>query len=81
VIFDTELYWADGPGARRVVRSRASLVRSPEDCGDALVAPKVCCATLAHGETVLAAPVTGDSLASIGLRPPFRVDGARASTD
>jgi hypothetical protein len=76
VVFATDVFWADGPGAERVIRSRARLVRDPSECDDTPVAQQVCCTSLPRGETRLAAEVTGASLASLRLQPPFHVDGA-----
>ena len=74
VIFDTGVFWPAGLGASRVVRSKATLVQEPTDCTDMLVAPQLCCAAVAGGETRLTAPVTGVPIADLHLRIPFRLE-------
>lgn len=77
VVFATDVFWPDGPGASRVIHSRATLVRDQDDCAATPVAPQVCCTRLANGETRTVAPVTGVALASLRLSPPFRIDAPR----
>ncbi|HZP39979.1 MAG TPA: hypothetical protein VFD84_00545 [Candidatus Binatia bacterium] len=74
VIFGTDVFWPEQAGTGYVIRSAATLVRAASDCADTLVAAQVCCERLAKAETKLAAPVTGVSLASLRLSPPFRID-------
>lgn len=77
VIFGTEVFWGESAGAPRVIRSRATLVRDPDDCAADSVAPQVCCTAVESGETRTVAPVTGAALTSFRLQPPFRLDESR----
>lgn len=74
VIFDTRVYWPEGAGEKRVIRSKASLVRNPEDCRASLVAPQVCCSGLGTGASRLTAPAVSLPLVELHLSPPFRVE-------
>ena len=77
VIFATVVFWPEGVGTDRTIRSAAWLVRNPEDCTAALVADTVCCAALPKPQVLRTAPASGVALASLSLSTPFRVEPAR----
>jgi len=81
VIFDTGVFWPTGPGASRVIRSKGTLVRESTDCTDVLVAPQLCCAAVAGGETRFTASITGLLLTDLHLRMPFRLEQRTAAIE
>jgi hypothetical protein len=80
VIFDTKVYWSAGPAESYVMRAKGILVRDPDQCQGALLESGLCCSTLGDEETHFAAEVSGASLASLGLRPPFRLERVAPSS-
>ena len=79
LVFDTYVYWPEGPGAPHTIRSQATFVSTPDDCTAKIVAPRVCCSALGSASTRASAPVVSLPLANLQLSPPFRVDPTPAN--
>lgn len=71
--FDTMVFWAQGTGESREVRSIGWPLRDDEPCTAEPVSARFCCARLVRPATVRVAPVDVVDLASLGFSPPFRV--------
>ena len=77
VVFDTYVYWPEGPGRDRTVRAAGWLLRDGSECGATLVGENLCCAPLPEAQVLRTAPASGVTLASLRLSAPFRVESSR----
>jgi hypothetical protein len=81
VIFDTNVYWSEGPAESHVIRAKGILVRAADECQGALLESGMCCSPLADEETHLAAEVSEARVSDLNLRPPFRLERVAPSSE
>jgi hypothetical protein len=81
VIFDTNVYWSEGPAESHVIRAKGILVRAADECQGALLESGMCCSPLADEETPLAAEALRARLTDLHLRPPFRLERTAPSSE
>ena len=74
VVFDTGVFWPNGPGESRVIRAKGVLVGNPDQCDAPLIEPDLCCTMVDTEETRFVAEVSHAALAKFQLRPPFRLE-------
>jgi|SRR5262245_5619703 len=67
VVFASTVYWPEGLGTRRMVRSEGWLVREPDQCDATLLPGNVCCVNLRTPQAQVAAPAAAIVLTSLGL--------------
>jgi hypothetical protein len=74
VIFDTNVYWSEGPAESHVIKAKGILVRAADECQGALLESGMCCSPLGDEETHLAAGISGARVTDLDLRPPFSLE-------
>src|SRR5262245_44782096 len=58
VLFDTQVYWSEGAGSERIIRSRGFLTANPEQCNGTVYDGNLCCTMNSKAETRFAAETT-----------------------
>ena len=81
VIFDTKVYWSEGPAESHVIRAKGILVRAPDECQGTLLESGICCSGLEGEETHLATEVSEARVSDLNLRPPFRLERVAPSSE